>query len=122
MLPTFVILGTMRGGTTSLVRYLGEHPDVYVAPQKEVHFFDEHFELGVEWYEAQFEGRGDARQFGEGTPAYLYGDIAMQRLKQILPETRLIVSVREPVERAYSHYWHQRARGYETKEFVDAIA
>ncbi|MEY2404047.1 MAG: hypothetical protein QOD38_1598 [Acidimicrobiaceae bacterium] len=121
MLPTFVVIGVLRGGTTSLSRYLGAHPQVFVASQKEVHFFDKHFDEGLGWYERQFQDAGTARQAGEATPAYLYNDIAMQRLRATLPDAKLIVTLREPVERAYSHYWLLRAQNRTDKDFEQAV-
>lgn len=104
------------------MRYLGAHPEVFVTSHKELHFFDAHFDLGLEWYESQFANAQGARQRGEGTPAYLYGDVSMRRLKATLPGARLLVILRNPVDRAYSHYWHDRARGRTTLEFEDALS
>jgi hypothetical protein len=122
MLPTFVVIGSMRSGSTSLARYLGAHPQVFVSPTKEVHFFDRHFDRGLDWYEQHFVDAGDALQRGEATPEYFYGEQTMQRLKATLPDARLLVILRNPVDRAYSHYWHDRARGKVAVEFADAIA
>ena len=120
--PTFIIAGAMRSGTTALARYLGEHPDVFMAATKELHFFDRHFDRGVEWYEAQFEDGASARARGEATPAYLYDPVAAPRIADVLPGLHLVIMLRNPVDRAYSHYWHKVARGSESLTFADAIA
>ena len=120
-LPTFIIVGAMRSGTTALARYLGAHPQVHMAANKELHFFDRHFDRGVEWYSTNFaEGAGRLER-GEATPAYLYDPVAPPRMAEVVPDAKLVVILRNPVDRAYSHYWHKRARGSEPLEFEDAV-
>lgn len=121
MLPTFVIVGAMRAGTTSLYRYLADHPEVAFGSTKEIHFFDGRFSQGVEWYESHFEGAGDAGAVGEATPNYCYEPKAIERMAATVPDARLIMMLRDPANRAYSHYWHSRARGKETLEFDEAL-
>lgn len=121
-LPNFVIVGAMRSGTTSLARYLGAHEDVFMAPQKEVHFFDRNFDRGVDWYRAQFRGAGDKHAVGEATQTYLYDERAMQRMAEVLPDARMIVLLRHPIARAYSHYWHNRSIGRESLDFGAAVS
>ncbi len=121
MLPTFLLIGSMRSGSTSLMRYLGAHPHVYVPAVKEVHYFDRHHERGTAWYEAHFDQAGAALAVGEGTPAYLYDEAAITRIRATLPEAQLVVIIRNPVDRAYSHYWHVRARGQTTLDFLDEL-
>jgi hypothetical protein len=84
-LPNFLIIGAMRSGTTSVARQLGEHPDVFMAPQKEIHFFDFHWEKGIEWYRAQFRGAGDESAVGEASPSYLHDPFAIERIAGTLP-------------------------------------
>lgn len=120
MLPNFLIIGSMRSGTSALARGLAEHPDVFIARGKELHFFDYYFDRGLEWYESAFEGRGDATAFGEGTP-YLGGDTAIGRIVASLPAARMVAIVRQPADRAYSHYWHNRRLGREELSFSEAL-
>lgn len=120
-LPTFLVIGAMRCGTTSLARYLGAHPEVFIAPVKEVHYFDRNYELGERWYRDQFKGYDGEPQLGEATQNYLYDPEPFERLADLLPDAKLVVSLRDPVERAYSHYWHKVARGREPLSFEDAL-
>jgi hypothetical protein len=120
-LPDFVIIGTQRGGTTSLYRYLTEHPDVGSALRKEVHFFDRHYEKGINWYLAHFPVRGEAPVVGEASPNYLFHPDVPERARQAMPHARFIVLLRNPVDRAYSQYQMRVRRGIETLSFEDAI-
>lgn len=121
-LPDFVIVGAQRSGTTSLYRYLDGHPGVFMAATKELHYFDRHHEQGCDWYQQQFAGAGHDQVAGEATPRYMSDRSAMDRLAATLPGARLVAILRNPVERAYSHYWMERARGREHLSFEDAIA
>lgn len=121
-LPDFLIIGAQRSGTTSLARYLATHPEMYVASQKEVHFFDRHFSKGLDWYRLQFAEGADAGAVGEATPEYMYDPVALARLAETVPDAKLIVSLRNPVDRAYSEYWFVRGRGYESLALDEALA
>jgi Sulfotransferase domain len=121
-LPTFLIIGAMRSGTSTLARTMAQHPEVFIPPGKEMHFFDHHFDRGIEWYRSRFEAAGPARAIGEATPTYMYNDEARRRMAETLPDARLIAILRDPVDRAYSHYWHNRARGREPLAFEEALA
>ena len=121
-MPDFIIVGAMRAGTTSLARWLGAHSQIHLAPGKEVHYFDRHYERGEDWYTAQFDGGSDEYRYGEATPNYMYDAQAMDRIARDLPDVRIIVSLRDPVQRAYSHYQHRHSRGGEPLSFEDALA
>ncbi len=118
-LPSFVIIGAMKSGTTSLGAYLTAHPDAFCA--LEPHFFDSNFEQGLDWYRNWFLKAADARAVGEKSPSYMYHPHAVERLVSTLPGARLVAILRHPVERAYSHYWHERRLGHEKLSFADAI-
>ena len=133
LMPDFIIIGTMRGGTTSLYSYLTEHPNIGPAYMKEVHFFDVYFSKGLHWYRAQFPSsvqkyyteRVQKQNFitGEASPYYLFHPHAPKRIAQTLPQVKLIVLLRNPVTRAYSHYYHEVAGGHEKiATFEEAIA
>jgi hypothetical protein len=121
-LPDFLIIGAMKAGTTSLARYFMAHPQVFMAAGKEVHYFDRHFERGMQWYAEHFSESTTHRAIGEATPNYLYSKEVIRRMASTIPNAKLIAILRNPVDRAYSHYWHERARGRETLEFERAIA
>lgn len=117
-----MIVGAMRSGTTSLARHLGAHPEVFVAPQKEVHFFDRNFHRGLSWYREQFKASKDEPAVGEATQTYLYDEQAIARVADVFPDIKMIAILRNPIDRAYSHYWHNRSRGRENLGFAEAIA
>lgn len=102
-----------------MTRYLDAHPQVHMAPGKELRFFTTNYDKGVGWYSDQFAG-AEARLCGEATPAYLANPTAMNRLRELLPDVRLIAILRDPVDRALSHYWMARERGRESREFPHA--
>jgi hypothetical protein len=120
-LPNFVLVGAPRCGTTSISTYLSQHPDVHIAPQKEVHFFDHRFDRGLDWYRAQFDRASDERVVGEASPNYMFSEEAMQRMAGLLPDAKLIVMLREPVARAYSAYWFNEVLRPDRLSFEEAI-
>jgi len=123
VLPNFIICGTQKGGTTSLYNYLKEHPQIYLPPKKEIHFFDLYFKRSIEWYRKHFIGAESQRfkAIGEATPSYMYLEEVAERIHNTLPEVKLIFILRNPVDRAYSHYWHEVRLGYEWLSFEEAI-
>ncbi len=131
-LPEFLIIGAQKAGTTSLASYLAEHPTVIAPKFKEVHFFDLNYARGVEWYRSQFpvsrrrrlkQGLlGRQLRAGEATPYYLFHPQAPQRCSQLLPAARIIIMLRDPVDRAYSQYHHEVRLGHESLSFEEAIA
>jgi sulfotransferase family protein len=118
MLPNFLIVGAPKAGTTSIAAYLDGHPDVFIAREKEVHFFDQHFENGPDWYRGRFEGAQGERAVGEASPTYMNRDEWVARMAELLPDAKLIAVLRNPVDRAYSHYWWMRAL-YERRTFAE---
>lgn len=122
-LPDFVIIGAQKCGTTALYNYVAEHPDVAPSLTKEIHFFDNHFHRGERWYKAHFPTRrfGSHRMCGEASPAYLLHPTAPRRMAECLPEARLIVLVRNPSDRAYSHFQHNVRKGRESLGFEESF-
>jgi hypothetical protein len=123
--PDFVVIGAQKGGTTSLYDLLTQHPLVERAASKELHFFDLLFDEGVEWYRSCFPipGWKDGRRTitGEGTPYYLFHPHAAKRMAQVIPQARLIALLRNPVDRAYSHYQMMVRRGFESLGFEQSV-
>jgi hypothetical protein len=126
-LPDFVIIGAQKGGTSFLYHLLTLHPLVEPAARKELHFFDnpELFDHGAEWYRRCFprlnSKDGQRSMTGEATPYYLFDPPVAKRMAQIVPQARLIALLRNPIDRAYSHYQMQVKRGTEPRTFEEAI-
>ncbi len=122
--PDFIIIGAPRCGTTSLYRYLASHPQILAAAEKEIRFFSQEFDRGLEWYLAHFPPIAATEPYmtGEATPTYLAHPQAAQRLQQCFPRTKLIVMLRNPIDRAFSHYQMLVRRGTEQRSFETAIA
>lgn len=132
MLPGFLIVGAQRCGTTSMFRALSQHPVVLRAVlHKGVHYFDTDYGRGIGWYQGHFPLKARARWVGrsagvtpvtfEASPYYMFHPLAAQRITRDLPGVKLLVLVRDPVERAYSAHAHELARGYETEPFEQAL-
>ncbi|MCI0333760.1 MAG: sulfotransferase domain-containing protein [Planctomycetes bacterium] len=124
-LPTAVIVGAQKAGTTQLYAYLTTHPRCFKAAEKEVDFFSKHAERSIEWYRSRFPLRRIVAalqgQVLEASPSYLPVPEALHRMKSVLPEARVIVLLRDPVSRAFSHYQHYRARHLEARSFAAAV-
>jgi hypothetical protein len=103
--PTFLVVGVAKAGTTALYHYLGEHPEIYVSPVKEPSYFVPGFRVETwEEYLALFADAGGAKAIGEATPRYFHAPEAPARIAEALPGVRIVVLLRQPVERALSHY------------------
>lgn len=123
----FLIAGVQKGGTTALSHYLRQHPALFIPPVKELHFFDDetlNWQLPQELYSryhAQFHAAPAGSRWGEATPIYSYWWPAMARIWAYNPDMRLILCLRNPVERAYSHWTMETRRGWDTMPFSEAI-
>ena len=131
VVPDFIIIGAQRAGTTSLYNYLIAHPSVVAPFMKEVHFFDVNFDKGLTWYRAHFPNylhkylvQVQRRRCvtGEASPYYLFHPHVPRRISEVLPQAKLIVLLRNPIDRAYSHYHHEVRSGREQRSFEAAIA
>ena len=125
-LPDFIILGATKCGTTSLYHLLAQHPQVEPAATKELHYFDNLVDEGIEWYRRCFPAPRtweDGRRTitGEATPDYLFNPLVPERMAEALPQARLIALLRNPVDRTYSHHRHLVRAGRETRTFEEAI-
>lgn len=127
MLPNFLIIGAMKAGTTSLYNYLRMHPDIYMCPEKEPHFFsvDSNWAKGNDWYESLFRGRKKQKAIGDASVTYMrYPQFphVPARIHQTLPDAKLICILRNPVARVYSHYLHLYREGLEERSLESALA
>ncbi|WP_374469829.1 sulfotransferase domain-containing protein [Phenylobacterium sp.] len=121
----FIIAGVQKGGTTALFDYLRDEPGVALPRVKEVHFFDDE---GQDWsrpdyaaYHANWEAPPDGRPRGEATPIYVYWPNSLERIRAYNPAMKLILLLRDPVQRAWSHWRMEYARGAETEPFAWCI-
>lgn len=138
-LPDFLVIGAKKGGTTSLANWLAAHPDVLpMFPRwqrrKSPHYFDINYHRGLRWYRSHFpsSGRrayherryGATSRVGESSPYYLFHPWAAERIQETIPNAKLVAVLRDPVSRAYSHYWDRVATGFEPlgsfEEAIDA--
>ena len=120
-LPDLLVIGAQRGGTSSLYRYLGAHPQVAPSVRKETEYFSRRYANGEVWYRGHFPLRRSGLTF-EATPDYLFHPRAAERAAATVPDARIVVLLREPVERAISHWQHMTRLGFETQSFGDAVA
>jgi Sulfotransferase domain len=134
--PDFLLVGTKRGGTTSLHHYLLSHRDVVpmfpARRLKSAFYFTENYSRGRRWYLSHFatapyrrarqRATGRPNVTGESSPYYLFHPLAAQRIAADLPTVKIIVMLRDPVKRAYSNYWERVDNGVETLSFADALA
>lgn len=125
-LVSFMIAGAQKSGTTAMVDYLRMHPKIFIPSGKEMHFFDRDQNFvsdGPDYrrYHAAFGGMKTGQIAGEATPRYLYWLPCAERIRTYNSDMRLIFILRNPVERAYSHWHMQRQRGRETLSFGRAI-
>lgn len=128
-LPDFLILGAQRSGTSSLHAYLAQHPEIISGLGKEIHFFDgglnpdvDNYELGLDWYRAHFPRARERTRTFEASPLYLFNPLAPSRIRALLPNVRMIVLLRNPVERAISHYYFQKSKGREPLDMREAFS
>jgi len=131
VLPNFLIIGFVKCGTTSMYQYLIKHPNVYAPTGKEIDYFDRLYARGINWYKNKFPFR--TKKFfvqkllkkdfitGEATPRYIEHPHALKRIKNTLPHTKFIVLLRNPIDRAYSHYNQNLHLDYEFRSFEDAL-
>jgi hypothetical protein len=126
ILPDFLIVGAQRSGTTYLHHLLAQHPGVHLPVRKELHYFDlvgiRYPQVDLDEYARSFEGAAPGQVVGEATPSYLYFPWVPELLGRHLPEARLVIVLRDPVDRAYSHYWKAIRDGRESLTFERALA
>jgi len=130
-LPDFIIIGAQKSGTSSLYYYLGQHAHLISSYVKEVHFFDgglnpnvDDFKKGQAWYRSHFPLKRDISKHQksfEASPLYIFNPLAPKRISELVPKVKLIVVLRNPVERAISHYFHEKRKGRESLPVREAL-
>jgi hypothetical protein len=130
--PNTFIVGAAKAATTSLYHYLSLHPDVFMSPVKEPNFFagfstDARYRRTItritseEAYAGLFAGAGQQRVIGEASTSYLWDAGSAERIRQRVPDARIIIVLRDPIQRAFSHYLMDVRDGYQEKDFYDAV-
>jgi hypothetical protein len=144
----FLLIGAQKAGTTSLFEYMRRHPEIYMPPEKEISFFDRKYARGPDWYlRTALRGAPAGAVCGEASVGYMggapFGEIAdterwvedvseryekpyeqviPRRIRALVPDAKLICVLRDPVERAYSHYLMSVLNNFETRSFEDAVS
>ena len=130
VLPDFILIGTVRSGSTSLYYNICEHPSVLPAAYDEIGFFDSNFHLGLKWYQSMFPKKSTMEKIkkktkfaitGEDTPFYFWKEEVPKRIQDIIPKCKLITILRNPIDRAYSNYHLGKRSKREILSFEDAI-
>lgn len=123
MVPGYLVVGTKRGGSTSLADWINQHPEV--APcrtRKGTHYFDVNHSRGWNWYLSRFEGSSPAWKItGEASPYYMFHPLAPERISRELPDAKLVILLRDPIARAWSQHRYETEKGYETQKFERAL-
>ena len=140
-LPNFLVIGTAKSGTTALHEYLNQHPQIYMSPQKEPHFFSlegkkvdfrgpgdkleeqlNNTVTNIEDYRKLFQGVSNEIAIGESSTSYIYNPEAAERIRKHIPNAKIIAILRNPADRAYASFLHMVQRGYEPlTDFAEAL-
>jgi hypothetical protein len=132
VLPDFIMAGAQKCGTTSLFEYMAEHPSVYEPITKEIGYFDRYYnEKDIKWYRTQFPSvltknyvkyvRREPFVTGEASTGYILNPHSLRRIADLLPKVKIILLLRDPVDRAFSHYQHSVRDGLEPLSFTQAL-
>ena len=130
VLPDFIIIGTVRSGTTSLYYNMCKHPSILSASTDEIGFFDSNYQLGIEWYKSMFPKKTEMNKIkektkfsitGEDTPFYFWKADVIDRIHKVIPDCKLIAILRNPIDRTYSNYQIGVKYGSENLSFEEAI-
>lgn len=116
-----VHIGPQKSGSTWLYEAIREHPEVSNAQSHSVHYFDLHYQRGVDWYSSHFKAQ-ECPVTLDSTPSYLRSPFAPQRIHDYNPDAKIILVARNPLERAFSHYWHEKKKGQLNFGFEEVIA
>lgn len=121
MLPDFLVVGPPKCASTSLHFYLNQHPEIFMSPEKEINFFNRHFAKGIQFYSKHFDKAKPGQKIGEATPEYAFLPFAVDRIKETIPNTKIILCFRNPAERAFSDWLMLWDAGVEIDNFQKAI-
>lgn len=119
--PDFVLVGPQKCATTWIYECLKEHPEVLVPDRDAVHYFDMNYRKGDEWYADQFSDYNGEPIVGEATPSYVRCSACPRRIHETVPDAKILFSLRNPVDRAFSHYWHEKEKSKISFEFEEVF-
>jgi hypothetical protein len=117
--PDFIVAGVAKSATTWIYECLKEHPEIYMPEKDSINYFDLNYHRGNKWYSPFFEDALEDDIIGEESPAYIHMPKVPRRIAEDLSNVSIVFSLRNPVDRAYSHYWHVYSRGKRDREFED---
>lgn len=120
-LPDFLIVGPQKCATTWLYECLYEHPEVLMPETDSVHYFDMFYHNDEMWYSDYFSAYNGESVIGEETPTYIRDEKTPERIAETLPDVKLIFTLRNPIDRAFSHWWHERSKGKHSFEFEEVF-
>lgn len=110
-IPNFFLVGSQKSATTWMYRCLVEHPQIYLPAEDEIHYFDIHYYRGVSWYQQFYNGYKGEKVAGDTTSSYIRDPQVPKRIADYNSDAKLIFSLRNPIDRAFSHYWHEKKKG-----------
>ncbi len=119
-LPDFLVIGVTKGGTTSLHKYLDQHPEIQMSRRKEPLFFSHNYKRGIRYYRSYFPKESEGKITGESSTTYISDAKVPARVKKHLPNVKIILLLRDPVRRAFSHH-RMNINGFTPNKFDDAI-
>lgn len=112
--PTFLGIGAQKCASTWMHKILDDHPEIFVSDPKELDFFSYRYDRGYTWYEHHFSKAGTARAIGEVSPSYFCDPSAPDRVAEYDPAIKIVLTLRDPVERAFSNHLHEIRKGHFT--------
>jgi hypothetical protein len=127
VLPDFFLIGVQKGGSTSFYDYIVQHPNVYRNYKKAPSYFDHNYLQGENWYRSHFPPKWRVNKYdqkiliGDASQDTIFHPLAPERVAKIIPSVKLVVLLRNPVDRAFSHYQHRKRLGHETLSFEEAV-
>lgn len=119
--PDFILVGPQKCATTWIYKCLDEHPDVFVPDSDSIHYFDMNYHKSEKWYLDHFSGYDGEQVVGETTPSYIRDPNCPRRIHEMVPDGKILFSLRNPVDRAFSHYWHEKEKSKIQFEFREVF-
>lgn len=119
--PDFILAGPQKCATTWIYKCLKQHPEVLVPEDDSVHYFDMNYRKGKGWYQDHFTHHNGESIVGEVTPSYVRCSVCPRRIHETVPDTKILFSLRNPIDRAFSHYWHEKEKNKISFQFEEVF-